>query len=439
MDDYEIIKFDKNGISLDVRVSRKERTVWLTQIQMADLFKVSKNNISYHVNNILKKDEQNASTTQKSWVLGPDGKKRKTNLYNMEMILLLGNQIKSRNGLILEEWFNAYISEKNNEIIVFDNGNVQLDVRIEPENETVWLTINQMAELYDTTFQNVYMHIKNLYEEGELDSSVLKKSLNTDSVYKKSLVTEGPVWKKSFLTEMSVTKESSATQKQIIQTAADGKSYLTTLYNLDVILSVGYRVKNKRAIEFRRWVNSILKQYLLKGYVIDKNRAIVTKNNFLNLYSEVYDLKNRMTTVEKQIEIFRPNEKVLIENQKFTAFAYINSLLRTAEKRITIIDGYLDNNFLKFFADVNSSIEITLITHKENRINEDILNLFKEEFVNTTIIENKSFHDRFLIIDDSIYSIGSSLNSLGKKLTTIRLMDKTNPDDIISNIIDTKN
>ena len=135
MDNYEIIKFDKEGISLDVRISRKERTVWLTQIQMADLFKVSKNNISYHVNNILKKDEQNASTTQKSWVLGPDGKKRKTNLYNMEMILLLGNQIKSRNGLILEEWFNAYISEKNNEIIVFDNGNVQLDVRIEPEKK----------------------------------------------------------------------------------------------------------------------------------------------------------------------------------------------------------------------------------------------------------------------------------------------------------------
>ena len=137
------------------------------------------------------------------------------------------------------------MNKLSNETIVYNNGIVRLDVNIEPINDTVWLNVNQMALLFDTSTDNIYLHIKNIYEEGELEDSV--------------------------------TEESSTTQKELLQKASDGKTYLTKLYNLDVILAVGYRVKGKRAIEFRRWASSVLKQYLLKGYVVDNNRVTISK------------------------------------------------------------------------------------------------------------------------------------------------------------------
>ena len=115
----------------------------------------------------------------------------------------------------------------------------------------------------------------------------------------------------------------------------------------NVIISVGYRVKSQRGVEFRQWANSVLKQYLLRGYAIENSRAIITNENYSNLCSEVFSLKNRINKIEKEITIFKPNEKVLLENQLFTAFIFVNYLLRTANKQIIIIDGYLDDCFFR--------------------------------------------------------------------------------------------
>ena len=286
------------------------------------------------------------------------------------------------------------------QIIKFENEKISLDVRVKPDKETVCLTQKQMAVLFNVSTDNIGLHIKNIFKEGELDRSVAEES--------------------------SVT-------------ASDGKKYKTRLYNLDMIISVGFRVKSKNGIIFRKWANTVLKNYLLKGYLVDNQRVLITQENYINLKLEVDSLKTKVYNIEKEINIFQPNEKVFIENQTYTAYLYINKLLREAEKRIILIDGYLDDSSLEFFSNVSQNIEITLITHKVNRISEHILKRFKKEFINTTIIENKSFHDRFFIVDDAVYSIGTSLNNLGKKLATIKVMENTNANDLITSILSEKN
>lgn len=285
------------------------------------------------------------------------------------------------------------------EIIKFKNEKISLDVRIEPNQDTVWLSKDDIALLFNRDRTVISKHIKNIFSEGELE-------------------------------------EKSSCAKNARQ--VNGQVHHIDYFNLDVIISIGYRVKSKNGIIFRKWANSVLKQYLLRGYAIENSRAIITNENYSNLCSEVFSLKNRINKVEKEITIFKPNEKVLLENQLFTAFIFVNYLLRTANKQIIIIDGYLDDYFLEYFVNVNRTINISLITHKINRISEHILRRFKEEFVNVEIIENKSFHDRFIIVDEAVYSLGTSLNNLGKKLTTIKVMENTNANDLIESLLNRK-
>ena len=212
------------------------------------------------------------------------------------------------------------------QIIRFENEKISLDVRVKPDKETVCLTQKQMAVLFNVSTDNIGLHIKNIFKEGELDRSVAEDS--------------------------SVT-------------ASDGKKYKTRLYNLDMIISVGFRVKSKNGIIFRKWANTVLKNYLLKGYLVDNQRVLITQENYINLKLEVDSLKTKVYNIEKEINIFQPNEKVFIENQTYTAYLYINKLLREAEKQIILIDGYLDDSSLEFFSNVSQNIEITLITHKK--------------------------------------------------------------------------
>ena len=161
------------------------------------------------------------------------------------------------------------------QIIRFKAGSLQLDVRISPNEDTVWLTQIQMANLFNVTKNNISNHINNILREQELDISGTKDSW-----------VPGP----------------------------DNKVYKTNLYNLDMIISVGYRVKSKNGIIFRQWANKVLKAFLLKGYAVDENRALITYENYLTLKAEVDMLKKKIVDLEKTINVFKPNEKVLVEN-----------------------------------------------------------------------------------------------------------------------------
>lgn len=398
---YEVVKFEQDGLTLDVNVSPSEDTVWLTQDAMALLFGKNQGVISRHINNIFKDGELDRNTSMQKMHKSRNSSNpnyRPPVYYNLDVVISVGYRVKSQNGLKLKEWLENYISDKNQEIIVYNNGIIQLDVRIEPMKETVWLSVNQIATLFETSIDNVYLHIKNIYDEGEVNRSV--------------------------------TEDSSDTQKGIVQTASDGKSYLTSFYNLDVILAVGYRVKGKRAIEFRRWATRVLKQYLLKGYVIDKQRTLVTNENYINLINKVNNLDDDVNKIKEILNEKVKNSFVCYEGKYYEGFSFINNLICTAKRRVVIIDGYADRSALDFFIDSKIGIKKEIICHKVDRIDPLIIQRFVKEYGNIVIKEDKSYHDRFLIIDDDIYILGASLNALGNKTSVITKTDQYKIKDI---------
>ena len=207
------------------------------------------------------------------------------------------------------------LNQNNGEIILYQPDNsIRLEVRM--QGETVWLTQAQMSLLFQSTKQNISLHISNIFNEGELE--------------KVSVV-------KDFLT-----------------TAADGKNYHTLYYNLDVIISVGYRVKSIRGTHFRQWANSVLKDYLLRGFVINQR---------------VERLEQRVTKTEEQIGFFvrtalPPVEGVFYDGQVFDAYTFVADLIRSAKERIILIDNYVDDSVLKTLTKRNEGVSTTIITRK---------------------------------------------------------------------------
>lgn len=255
------------------------------------------------------------------------------------------------------------------EIVIYkadDSTDFQIEVRV--EDETVWLTQAQMAELFLTTRNNITLHIGNVFKENELEQN---------SVCKDSLLT-----------------------------AMDGKKYKTKLYNLDVIISVGYRVKSKRGTQFRIWANNILKDYLLKGYALNQR---------------VDKIERKLLEHDKNFELIihsnlKPNEGIFYDGQIFDAWQFVSDLVKSAKESIILIDNFIDETVLTLLSKRNSKVKATIYTalvSKQLRLD------LKKHNAQFEAIEVKTFsksHDRFLIIDQSrVYHIGASLKDLGKK------------------------
>jgi len=262
------------------------------------------------------------------------------------------------------------------EIIIYQPDS-SLELMVLLGNETVWLSQKQMAELFQTTRPNVTIHIKNIFDEKELE-------------------------------ENSVSKD-------FLHTAADGKFYNTKYYNLDVIISVGYRVKSKRGTQFRQWANKVLREYLLKGYAIDQRFERI---------------ENRVSETEKKIEFFvrtslPPVQGVFFEGRIFDAYAFASDLIRSAERSVVLIDNYVDETVLLLLSKRPSKVSAEI--HSKNispRLRLD-LKKHNEQYEAVKIHETNRFHDRFLIVDDTVYHIGASFKDLGKKLFAFSKMEIT--------------
>lgn len=258
--------------------------------------------------------------------------------------------------------------ENQGEIILYQpDSEVKLEVRL--EEETVWLTQAQMAELFQTSKQNVSLHTNNIFKENELDrNSVVKESLTT---------------------------------------ASDGKKYQVKYFNLDVIISVGYRVKSIRGTQFRQWANSVLKEYLLKGYSV--NRRLT-------------ELEHTVAEHSKKIDFFvrtslPPIEGIFYDGQLFDAYKFATDLIRTAKKSILLIDNYVDESVLLMLSKRNNGVKADIYTETiSSRLQLD-LNRHNSQYPPIKIHAYKKSHDRFLIIDGTdVYHIGASLKNLGKKM-----------------------
>ena len=261
--------------------------------------------------------------------------------------------------------------ENKGEIIVYQSDNtLQLEVRM--EDETVWLSLNQIAELFERDKSVISRHIKNVFEERELSK---------DSVVAK-----------------------------IATTGSDNKIYQVDYYNLDVIISVGYRVKSQRGTQFRIWANQILKEYLLKGYTINQRIELLEQRmNFkFSEYDEKFDFFIKTS--------LPPVEGVFYDGQLFDAYKFVADLIRTATTSLILIDNYIDDTVLTLFTKRIPGVTVTIYTAQISKQLSLDLQRHNSQYEPIDIRQFNQSHDRFLIIDEKeLYHIGASLKDLGKK------------------------
>ena len=199
-------------------------------------------------------------------------------------------------------------------------------------------------------------------------------------------------------------------------TASDGKVYKTKVYNLDAILSVGYRVNSKNATLFRRWANSILKEYLLKGYSINQRLNGIEQK----VDNKLLEHEQRLNQIDQKIEFFvrtalPPVEGIFFEGQIFDAYTFATNLIKSAKESITLIDNYIDESTLMMLSKRSKGAKAIIYTAKLSKSLLLDLEKHNAEYSPVTIREYKQSHDRFLIIDSEVYHIGASLKDLGKK------------------------
>ncbi|MDY3143050.1 MAG: RhuM family protein [Parabacteroides sp.] len=285
--------------------------------------------------------------------------------------------------------------DTNNEIILYQpNASVKLEVRL--ENDTVWLTQQQIADLFGVRQPAISKHLKNIFESGELD-------------------------------EISV-------HSILEYTAADGKVYKTKFYNLDAILSVGYRVNSKNATLFRQWSNRILKDYLLKGYSINQ-RLLHMESRIDHRLSE-HD--SRINELSGKVDFFLrtslpPKEGILFDGQIFDAYVFVCDLVKRAKKRIVLIDNYIDESVLTLLDKRKPGVLATIYTKRVDRQLQLDIERHNDQYAPIDVRQAPRIHDRFMVIDDTLYHIGASIKDLGLKLFAFSKME-TSPEVILSSL-----
>ncbi len=285
-------------------------------------------------------------------------------------------------------------SDKENEIILYQpDSTLSLDVRV--ENETVWLNRNQIATLFDRDVKTIGKHINNALKE-ELDGlSVIAKFATT---------------------------------------ASDGKTYQVEYYNIEMITSIGYRVKSKRGVQFRVWANKILKDYLLRGYSVNQRLLYMESR----IDRRLLEHDRRLDDLTDKVDFFirtslPPKEGVFFNGQIFDAHEFICRLIKSAEKRIILIDNYVDESVLVQLDNRNAGVSALIYTGEISRTFRQSVNRYNRQYAPVEVKTADRIHDRFLIIDDTLYHIGASIKDLGKKLFAFSQME-TSPDVILDNI-----
>ena len=285
------------------------------------------------------------------------------------------------------------------EIILYQpDDTLALDVRV--EDDSVWLTQAQMAELFQATKQNISLHIKNIYKEGELE-------------------------------EVATVKEYLTVQKEGKRNVQRNISY----YNLDVIISVGYRVKSLRGTQFRQWANKILKEYLLRGYSV--NQRLMQLEDRIDRRLSEYDQHFRK--LDEKVDFFvrsslQPKEGVFFNGQIFDAYALVADLIRKAKTRIVVIDNYIDDSVLVQLSKRRPGVTVDIYDGQISKQLKQDVEKHNEQYPGVTLYKYTKAHDRFLIIDEEVYHIGASLKDLGKKLFAFSKMEVMTGSELLAGL-----
>ena len=260
-----------------------------------------------------------------------------------------------------------------NEIILYQSNELpqHIEVRIDEDNETFWLSLNQIAQLFERDKSVISRHLKNIFNDHELDKDSVVAFFAT--------------------------------------TASDGKTYHVEHFNLDAILSVGYRVNSKRGTQFRIWANQVLKDFLMKGYAIN-NRMNRLEEKIEKIDSKVNAINLQLITKEL------PTQGVFFNGQIFDAYELTSRIIRSAKKEIILIDNYIDESTITHLSKKAEKVNVFLLTKTISRQLALDVDKANAQYGHFEIKEFKDSHDRFLIIDQKeLYHLGASLKDLGKK------------------------
>ena len=285
-----------------------------------------------------------------------------------------------------------------NEIILYQSDELaeQIEVRMDEEKETFWLTQEQIAQLFERDRTVITKHLKNIFEEGELNEELV-------CAFFAHTTQHGAIEGK--------------TQKRKVK-----------YYNLDAVLSVGYRVNSKRGTQFRIWATNVLRDYLLKGYALNQRMNRI-ENTVENLATKVNEIDFQIKSAEL------PTQGVFFDGQVFDAYQLASRIIRSAKKSIVLIDNYIDENTLTHLAKKVETVKVLLLTKTITKQLSLDVRIANEQYGNSELKPFTKSHDRFLIIDHKeIYHLGASLKDLGKKWFAFSKMDKNSVENIVRSI-----
>ena len=289
------------------------------------------------------------------------------------------------------------VTTTGNEIVLYrPNETITIEVRL--ENDTIWLAQAQIAELFGVGQPAISKHIKNIYSSGELTEK--------------------------------------GTYSILEYMGNDGQQkYVTKYYNLDMILSIGYRVNSVNATRFRQWANKVLKEYLLRGYAVNQ-RFNQLEDKIDRRFAEQ---EAKIEFLNEQVDFFvktslPPQEKVFFDGQLFDAHILMSKLIESAEKRIVLIDNYIDESVLVLLSKRKTNVSAKIYTLQVSRTFRQDLLSYNSQYPPIDVVQYTKAHDRFLIIDDKVYHVGASIKDLGKKLCAISLLSCINADEMINRI-----
>ena len=280
-----------------------------------------------------------------------------------------------------------------NEIVLYQP-NEQMSLEVKLENETVWLNRQQLSILFDRDVKTIGKHINNALKE---------------ELY--------PVVAKSTTTGNDSTSNATVAKFAIVQKEGNREVIRQVeFYSLDVILSVGYRVKSSRGIEFRRWANQVLKDYMLKGYAINQQMLAMEERIGRQLQDHTIQIHNLQEKVNFFVRTsLPPHQGIFYDGQIFDAYTFINDRIREATTRIILIDNYIDDSVLTILSKRADKVAATIYTKKPTAQLQLDIQKHNAQYPPIEVITFDRSHDRFLCIDETVYHLGASIKDLGKK------------------------
>ena len=290
------------------------------------------------------------------------------------------------------------------DVVVYrsEDNTVRLDVQL--AEETVWLTQQQISALFHKAKSTISYHISNIFKEGELDNKVVVRKIRITTPH-------GAMSDKTQTDELN-------------------------LYNLDVIISVGYRVHSVQGTRFRQWATGVLKDYLLKGYAINPHIRYMEQR----IDSKLQEHTEQIQELQNKVDFFvrtslPPKEGIFIDGQIFDAYELVERLIRSAKKSILLIDNYVDESVLTMMSEKTNGVKVEIYTKELSNALQLAESKFNDQYGDLEIHQTNAFHDRFLILDDkTIYLIGASLKDAGKRLFAFTQMDASQIKTILSHL-----